>query len=49
MKGITKKFYFDFCLILTEISPKIIFGHMSRTGLYNLGLDGANLVGVGSK
>jgi hypothetical protein len=29
--------------------PKMIFGHMSCAGRYNLVLDGANLVGVGSK
>jgi hypothetical protein len=48
MKIITNNFFFDFPNFDQNI-PKMIFGHMSCAGQYNLGLDGANLVRVGSK
>ena len=49
MKGITKKIFFDFCPILTEISQKSFLGIWSCNGWYNLGLDCAILLGVCSK
>jgi hypothetical protein len=49
MKGITKKIFFDFLPSFDRYIPEMIFEHMSCAGRYNSGLDGANLVGVGSK
>jgi hypothetical protein len=48
MKAITKK-KFRFLPNINRNIPIMIFGHMSCAGRYNLGLDGANLVGIGSK
>jgi hypothetical protein len=49
MKGITKKFFFDFGSILTEISQKSFLGICHVPGLSAFGRYGPNLFGAGSK